>query len=1008
MAALRPDSKRDSGPGAFDFPNSRLESATLGAAFEYQDTLETLRVLNFKRKVVEREKLGDGEDYDLKVTDALNGSDHVADGFLLHKNSNLIVRRIPAASRSLIVRLNATKDEEANTQTDGAKSQEKVHDEFGGDIYGAAPTTVEDEEEAAMREAMTNSANATRSTSGRTYVADVKRTGGTGGGRTEFVNYNQRNQQSNQIPHPGYICHRCNQKGHLIRNCPMNNNSDWRRPPLKAAGIPRSSLRSTGKAPEAQQQEDTSQPKDLTSLEDSKPNEEHVGGSFLDPNSGHMAQHMPNEGAFDQVMGLRPNPPTHRTRGRGRVNTNTAVDTDKRLRRLLECFLCGSFLQDAQQAPCCDTCFCRECIRQELMGQEDPHCPVCASSCSIDSLKPNRAKQERVEQYLRDHPEYTPSPRPGNSSFFHNRQQQHRNHSNSNNLNNNMHSNNNVNNNDNRISGGPTSTPQAQYKQQKTQTSRQVAVTGGGPRRFSGGGNEVPTGQRERPGTAESGMIRDNYLPPEETGQRRVGIAEEAASWRGQRRDGRDEWEDRDRYQRGGEWRGGGGGAGREYYDDPRDSRDPAGYDAHPGGDRAAGYYYVAAPGGSGRGPLVVRDGGGGAGYREEYAVLGAGGGPVGDRSGAAYRDEYGGAASSLRRERDGYERDPGGREREREVAGGLHNGYERELGGLRGQRPPSGERAYFEPRGGRAAEQDFRSAESFPAGGLGGGGRGEAADFRAGDSFPGGGLGAGGGRGGGGAFYGDSLRGRPPPNGQGPLPGPAGGGGPGLGVGLGMGGARPPVNLRAGSGGGGAGLLPLHAAPPPPQPPQPPSHSPHYAFDPLQRRPFDPSGQMGPPRPGGPGMPVPGGVGMPPHFLRREHSRDQQLSPGVGGPAGPPAPVAERPFLLDRNGNLDRRVVANIIKPTQQQSPRPPVSNEQPPLNTQDRIFTPLNPQDRIRRKSSLPSEKDVTKQPLPPSKRLRTSSDGAGAKEDRPIPTTADSGRADPRLKARRAHAS
>ena len=43
-------------------------------------------------------------------------------------------------------------------------------------------------------------------------------------------------QHENMMLHPDYVCHRCNEKGHHIKNCPKNNDKNYDQ--VKKKGTP--------------------------------------------------------------------------------------------------------------------------------------------------------------------------------------------------------------------------------------------------------------------------------------------------------------------------------------------------------------------------------------------------------------------------------------------------------------------------------------------------------------------------------------------------------------------------------------------------------------------------------------------------------------------------------------------------------------------------------------------------------------------------------------------------
>jgi hypothetical protein len=124
-------------------------------------------------------------------------------------------------------------------------------------------------------------------------------------------------QYEQKTPPPNYICHRCNQPGHFINQCPTNGDPSFDIPKVKKpTGIPRMYLKPVAGG-------------------DSRPSLILPGGQF--------AVMAANEEALQKE-----------------VAKNKQVDTS--IPDSLRCPLCGGLLNDAVLIPCCGYSFCEECM----------------------------------------------------------------------------------------------------------------------------------------------------------------------------------------------------------------------------------------------------------------------------------------------------------------------------------------------------------------------------------------------------------------------------------------------------------------------------------------------------------------------------------------------------------------------------------------------------------------------------------------------------------------------
>ncbi|KAH7080763.1 DWNN domain-containing protein [Paraphoma chrysanthemicola] len=164
----------------------------------------------------------------------------------------------------------------------------------------------------------------------------------------------------NHDPPPGYVCRRCNIKGHWIQACPTNDDPDFK-PVFQAkrtTGIPRSFLKTVEK------------PID----------EEAAKGVMLNA-----------DGEYVQVMTDTKTWEKFQEKANASKAQAASVDAaNKELReRGLECPIDKRRFVDPVKTPCCGKTYCRECIDNAL-ADGDLVCPNCGKDeVLMDDLVPD-------------------------------------------------------------------------------------------------------------------------------------------------------------------------------------------------------------------------------------------------------------------------------------------------------------------------------------------------------------------------------------------------------------------------------------------------------------------------------------------------------------------------------------------------------------------------------------------------------------------------------------------
>ncbi|KAG0201862.1 hypothetical protein BGX28_005434 [Mortierella sp. GBA30] len=199
-------------------------------------------------------------------------------------------------------------------------------------------------------------------------------TPGPGGGATHTGPYHRQPMEQQQRPPPStFVCYRCGKKGeHWIQFCPTNNDKTFE--PIgikKTTGIPRSFLKTV--------ESDTLQSKK----------------GVMVTQDGNLVVATTNDYEWKKFH----------EKSKGALTSEEAYSTAP-VPDDMRCPICHLMLKSAVQAPCCETNFCDECIRNYLVqppkGEEPFKCQHCRQYLVPDQLMPNVELRQRVEQHLRD------------------------------------------------------------------------------------------------------------------------------------------------------------------------------------------------------------------------------------------------------------------------------------------------------------------------------------------------------------------------------------------------------------------------------------------------------------------------------------------------------------------------------------------------------------------------------------------------------------------------------
>lgn len=174
-------------------------------------------------------------------------------------------------------------------------------------------------------------------------------------------------ERHHEPPGPGYVCHRCGQKGHWIQDCPTNDNPEFQSMPKlkRTTGIPRSMLKTI-----------------------ENPTDEQRAAGVMITADGEFVIPQADTATWEKEKGQ------HKILTKNDVYEMAPSDPS------LTCSLCSCLLRDAMETPCCHTRFCEECITTHLLDH-DFACPECDTRIDdFDQLLRDEATRTKVRVYI--------------------------------------------------------------------------------------------------------------------------------------------------------------------------------------------------------------------------------------------------------------------------------------------------------------------------------------------------------------------------------------------------------------------------------------------------------------------------------------------------------------------------------------------------------------------------------------------------------------------------------
>ncbi|CAN0161140.1 unnamed protein product, partial [Ascophyllum nodosum] len=361
-----------------------------------------IKLLDLKRAIVEQKKLHQGMEFDLNIVNDKTKEEYKEDSAIVTKNSSVVVKRVPAPKTGGLLAKMKALDAAAALQSTATSASAAGSGDAGGaggggvatggtvgaasNIGKAGPQTQEDEE-AAINALNQQAGSMRHGFSNRKWTADggvanPSRTMVFGGGRGPGVVGGRGGRgPGGPLPHPGiergmgpgrplpatYVCRRCSQPGHHIKDCPTNGDAAYDNARIKrVVGIPTSMIKlADGDHPPQ--------------------------GGVLVNASGQLVTIRANDQAFRRLKEF----------GGGQSVQGLLDRLSETAPAHLKCPICTKIMSDAVILPCCHQSTCDSCVRRALASSGNMSCPLCRKrGVGPDSLLPNESLRAAVDEYL--------------------------------------------------------------------------------------------------------------------------------------------------------------------------------------------------------------------------------------------------------------------------------------------------------------------------------------------------------------------------------------------------------------------------------------------------------------------------------------------------------------------------------------------------------------------------------------------------------------------------------
>jgi protein MPE1 len=348
-----------------------------------------ISVFDLKREIITLNKLGNGTDFDLAIYDESTNEGSISGGFthgeeytddtaLIPRATSIIVRRLPPSRPG---KGNAAKYVTGSASTGGRNQRSE---NFGkkkdvtaksnaqimptrmvlNSIPGVANAQIAPADEDAAIQMMMSAQEANWTKQGEQMA----------GAAPVYVKHRKTLQPIPDKPLPqGYVCRRCNEKGHWLQACPTNDDPNYENKPRikRTTGIPKTFLK---KAEKPVFDDDTDVKTNRVMLD--------ADGEYVvvEPDSKSWATYQAKTSASEGDVYSQPLPDIHKD---------------------WQCQICNKLVKDATRTPCCKKLFCDEDIQAALLDN-DFVCPGCgANEILLDDLVVDEDVKSQVAEYVK-------------------------------------------------------------------------------------------------------------------------------------------------------------------------------------------------------------------------------------------------------------------------------------------------------------------------------------------------------------------------------------------------------------------------------------------------------------------------------------------------------------------------------------------------------------------------------------------------------------------------------
>ncbi|KAI6248349.1 hypothetical protein HI914_03386 [Erysiphe necator] len=327
-----------------------------------------ISVFELKRDIILKSGLGDGADFDLSIFNDDGTEEYDDDTTVIPRSTTVIAQRLPAAKRGAgRAQRYMTGKMPVNAKMTARKEQVKSMTKTAG-INGMSQfnsSMSEEQRLAAMFEA-----------SSQQWSGQLEEMA-----KQTKVYHNGSKKISESEPPLGYVCYRCGEKGHWIKECPTNDDPSFENKLRikRTTGIPRSFLRAV-----------------------EKPMNNSGDGDELKQHSGVMIN------AEGQFVIAEPDKKSWelfqaKTKSSAAAAEKVAAVGNKEIQdRGLECSIDKRIFIDPMKTPCCEKTYCNDCITNSLI-ESDFTCPGCQTEgVLLDDLIHDEAMSLEIQQYLEE------------------------------------------------------------------------------------------------------------------------------------------------------------------------------------------------------------------------------------------------------------------------------------------------------------------------------------------------------------------------------------------------------------------------------------------------------------------------------------------------------------------------------------------------------------------------------------------------------------------------------